>query len=174
MKTIATTSIIGLLVLNASVACQNGFSELSNKFEVVRFSQADRKIAWSYTTGDANLGDDCVITNLMTEPFELSGVRVGHGGYWRSRTPDVILFAVNPKWTATLHDKTTGKETAVSISDGANKTVHFGAKDWFVVDIRQYAREVVVRPINENRLFILHGVSSNSVRDPEGQARGQP
>jgi hypothetical protein len=152
------SSIIALcaVLLGPAVA-----GDLVQDYQIVRFAQTGDKLRFGMGGGDGYLGDDWTVTNLTVNPFTLIGVHPDGQHGFRLRNDGWMFFGANPKWTATLRNTATTNETTFSISDNVKKTIRLGTNDYFVVDIRMAAQEVVLMQTNSNALIVFHGVASN-------------
>jgi hypothetical protein len=147
--------------------------QLSENYEIIRLNESHCKLYWGSRMADGRLGDDWAVTNLTTKPFTLTAVNPSGRSCIRLRRGKFV-FRANPRWTATVRNKMTKKETTLSISDRVSKTVRFGTNDYFVVDIRISDQEVVLMETNSNTMVILHGVASNKTEHIEQNSGTYP
>ncbi len=142
-------------------------NDLSKQYEIVRFNQARYKVSFGDGAADGWIGDEWAITNLTSEPFTLFVARPQGGRVLRLRREGSMVFGANPKWTATILDKETGRESALTILDRVDRTARLGTNEYFVVDINIVNREVLLKDIRTGALITLHGIATNRTENVE-------
>jgi hypothetical protein len=155
-------SILSSMIVCASLLLPAVAGDTLEDYQVIQFAQAGIKFFYGQGTSDGQIGDNWVVTNLTVSPFTLLGVQPDGKHGFKFCRDGWMEFGANPKWTATLKSKSTGKKTVLTISDSVAKTFRLGTNDYFVVDIRMAAQEVVLMPTNNSALITLHGVAGDA------------